>query len=245
MNEPAGVTKRVKDFALNEVGFDLVGVASASDPQFDRAPKGHHPTEWLPGAKSVVVGGIKVLREILETTPSPLYAKHYTQMNEWLMQAGYRLARKLQDMGFKALYFPETDPYPYYETKRNMGEPRMSPSFCHLHGAVAAGLGKRGKVGVVLTPKYGPRQRWVTVLTTAELAPDPRIETEICLEFIKPGSCGSRCVEVCSTEQNGALKAWPDEGGVTQYKCESNWLSLLGKGLVCGRCIAVCPAGKE
>ena len=245
MKDVEALTRKVKTYASREIGFDLVGVADASDAQFDRAPKGHHPTEWLPGAKSVVVGGIKVLTEILDTTPSPIYAKHYTQMNQWLMEAGYRLARKLQDMEFKALYFPETDPYTYYETKRNMGEPRMSPSFCHLHGAVAAGLGKRGKVGVVLTPKYGPRQRWITVLTTAELAPDPRIKKEICLEFIKPGSCGSRCVEVCSKEQNGALKAWPDEGGVIQYKCESNFLSLVGKGLICGRCIAVCPVGKD
>lgn len=238
------LTRKVKTYASREIGVDLVGVAEASDAQFDRAPKGHHPTEWLPGAKSVVVVGIKVLAEILDTTPSTIYAKHYDQMNVWLTEAAYRLARKLQDMGFKAMYFPETDPYQHFETKRNMGEPRMSPSFCHLHGAVAAGLGKRGKVGVVLTPEYGPRQRWITVITAAELTPDPRIKKEICLEFIKPGSCGSRCIEVCSKEQNGSLKAWPNEGGIIQYKCESNWMSLKSKGHICGRCIAVCPVGK-
>ena len=243
MNEARDLTKRVKEYAHQKVGFDLVGIASAFDPQFDRAPKGHHPDEWLPGAQSAITGGIKVLREILDTTPSPLYAKHYEQMNAWLLEAGYRLARGLQDMGFKALYFPETDPYAYFNTKRDHGEPRMSPSFCHIHAAVAAGLGKRGKVGVVLTPEYGPRQRWTTVITTAELIPDPRLEREICLEFIKPGSCGDRCIEVCRTEQSGALKAWPDEGGVTQYKCAFD--DLKARGLACGRCIAVCPVGKD
>jgi hypothetical protein len=113
MNEARDLSKKVKDYALDKVGFDLVGIASAFDPQFERAPKGHHPEEWLPGAKSVIVGGIKVIREILETTPSTLYAKHYDQMNTWLSEAGYRLVRGLQDMGFKALYFPETDPYTY------------------------------------------------------------------------------------------------------------------------------------
>ena len=156
VNEKKDLTERVKDYARQRVGFDLAGVASASDPQFERAPKGHHPTEWLPGAKSVIIGGIKVLREILETTPSPLYAKHYDQMNVWLLEAGYRLSRGLQDMGFEALFFPETDPYMYFDLKRNHGEPRMSPSFCHIHAAVAAGLGKRGKVGVVLTPPIRP-----------------------------------------------------------------------------------------
>jgi hypothetical protein len=96
MNEAKDLTKRVKDYAHQKVGFDLVGIASAFDPQFDRAPKGDHPDEWLPGAKSVITGGIKVLQEILDTTPSPLYAKHYDQMNAWLLQAGYRLARGLQ-----------------------------------------------------------------------------------------------------------------------------------------------------
>jgi epoxyqueuosine reductase QueG len=243
MNEARDLTKKVKDYALDKVGFDLVGIASAFDPQFDRAPKGHHPEEWLPGAKSVITGGIKVLREILGTTPSPLYAKHYDQMNTWLSEAGYRLARALQDMGFQALYFPETDPYTYLDAQRDHGEPRWSPSFCHIHSAVAAGLGKRGKVGVVLTPQYGPRQRWITVITDAELIPDPRLEDEICLEFIEPGSCGDRCIEVCRTKQTGALKAWPDEGGVTQYRCV--WPDLKPRGLSCGMCIAVCPAGKE
>jgi epoxyqueuosine reductase QueG len=90
-------------------------------------------------------------------------------------------------MGFKALYFPETDPYIYFNEKRDHGEPRMSPSFCHMHAAVAAGMGKRGKVGVLLTPPYGPQQRGTSLITTAELIPDPRMEREIYLEFIKLG----------------------------------------------------------
>ena len=140
MNEARDLSKKVKNYAIDNVGFDLVGIASAFDPQFDRAPEGHHPEQWLPGAKSVITGGIKVIREILVTTPSTLYAKHYDQMNTWLSEAGYRLARGLQDMGFQALYFPETDPYPYLDAQRDHGEPRWSPSFSHIHAAVAAGL---------------------------------------------------------------------------------------------------------
>jgi len=244
MNKTEELTRKVKEYALKEVGFDLVGFASATDPQFDRAPKGHHPTEWLPGAKTVIAGGIKVLREILVTTPSPLYAKHYEQMNTWLLEAGYRLSRGLQDMDFEALYFPETDPYGYYNSKHDEGEPRMSPSFCHIHSAVAAGLGKRGHVGVVLTPEYGPRQRWTTILTTGELIPDSRMEEELCLEFLKPGSC-NKCVEVCRDERKGALKAWPKEGGVIQHRCESTFSGLAARGLLCGQCISVCPVCKE
>ncbi len=236
------LTQSVKDHAQDEIGFDLVGIASATDPQFDIAPEGHKPAEWLPGAKSVVVGGIKVLREILHTTPSPVYAKHYDQLNLWLTQAAYELSRFLHRQGFRAMYFPESDPYEYFRAQQARGEPRYSPSFCHLHSAVAAGLGKRGKVGVVLTPEYGPRQRWISVITTAELVPDPRMQKELCLDFIKPGACGDKCIEVCRKEQRGALKPWPDEGGVDMYACD--WASLKAAGLSCGRCIEVCPVGK-
>ena len=238
----AALTGSVKEYARNDTGFDLVGIASATDPQFDIAPEGHKPAEWLPGAQSVVVGGIKVLREILHTTPSPVYAKHYDQLNLWMTQAAYGLCRFLQKQGYQAMYFPESDPYEYFMAQRVRGETRYSPSFCHLHAAVAAGLGRRGKVGVVLTPEYGPRQRWISVITTAPLVPDPRLEKEQCLDFIKPGSCGDKCIEVCRKEQGGALKPWPDEGGVDMFACD--WAMLKGSGLSCGRCIEVCPVGR-
>lgn len=237
------LTRCVKDYARETAGFDLVGIAGATDPQFDIAPPGHKPAEWLPGAKAVVVGGIKVLREILHTTPSPVYAKHYDQLNLWMTQAAYQLSRFLQKQGYQAMYFPESDPYEYYLAQRSRGEPRYSPSFCHLHAAVAAGLGTRGKVGVVLTPEYGPRQRWISVITTAPLVADPRLQKEQCIEFVKPGSCGDKCIEVCKKEQHGALKPWPDESGVDMFACD--WGALKSAGLSCGRCIEVCPVGKE
>jgi O-acetylhomoserine (thiol)-lyase len=243
MNKPAELTKRVKDYALEKGGFDLVGIALASDPQFARAPKGHHPNDWLPGAKSVIVVGLRVIREILVTTPSPLFSKHYDQLNAWLNEGAYRLTKGLKDMGFKAIYFPETEPYACMDRQPNHGEPRWNPSFCHIHSAVAAGLGRRGKVGVVLTPQYGPRQRWITVVTSAQLLPDRKMDRELCMEFIEPGSCGDRCIEACRTKRAGALKAWPDEGGVHMYKCD--WRDLKAGGLSCGMCIAVCPVGKE
>jgi epoxyqueuosine reductase QueG len=234
MEKTNNLTDAVKEYAIDEIGFDLV--------QFDKAPEGHHPTNWLPSAKSVVVAGIEVLHAMLSTTPSTLYHKHYDQLNIWLTEAGYQLARFLERKGFEAIYFPESDPYEYFYAQIEQGVQRPSPSFCHIHSAVAAGLGRRGKVGVVLTPQYGPRQRWMTVMTTAELIPDPKFQDELCLEFVKPGSCGDECIKACATNQNGALKPWPDEGGVEMLKC--NWATLKSKGLACGQCIQACPVGR-
>jgi hypothetical protein len=43
----------------------------------------------------------------------------------------------------------------------------------HRHAAVAAGLGEFGWNNLFMTPDAGPRVRLVTVITTAELEPDP------------------------------------------------------------------------
>ena len=60
------LTEYVKDMVIS-VGFDLVGIADASDPQFDHAPEGHKPAEYLAGARSVIVGGKEVLDEKIVT----------------------------------------------------------------------------------------------------------------------------------------------------------------------------------
>ena len=233
----------VTEYATRQIGFDLLGIADALDVQFDRAPQGHRPTEYLTGARSVVVGGREILDEILQTTPSPLYSKHYDQINVWLGQAADLLSRFLRRQGFKAMWFPETDDINYYNEQRRAGMKAYSPSFSHICAATAAGLGMRGRVGVVLTPQFGPRQRWISVITTAPLISAPKFEEELCLERIVPGSCGDKCIEVCRTMQSGALRPWPEEGGVNMFRC--NFGRLRAKGLSCGVCIKVCPVGKK
>jgi epoxyqueuosine reductase QueG len=41
------------------------------------------------------------------------------------------------------------------------------------HSAVAAGLGEFGWMSIVLTPEFGPRNRFGVILTTADIEPDP------------------------------------------------------------------------
>ncbi len=51
----------------------------------------------------------------------------------------------------------------------------------HRHAATRAGLGEFGYNNLVLTRKFGARQRFNTVVTDAELVPDPLITAPICL----------------------------------------------------------------
>jgi NAD-dependent dihydropyrimidine dehydrogenase PreA subunit len=71
------------------------------------------------------------------------------------------------------------------------------------HAAVAAGLGEMGWNGLCLTPDNGPRQRFVSVITTAKLDPDPMYEgPKLCdlKECIKRGQGKPLCVKLCPLE---------------------------------------------
>lgn len=82
------------------------------------------------------------------------------------------------------------------------------------HAAVAAGLGEFGWNSIVLTPEFGPRQRFGAILTTAELEPDPMYEGEplcnpncrICTDMCPSGALsarGDKPARVVEYQENG------------------------------------------
>ena len=56
--------------------------------------------------------------------------------------------------------------------------------------AIDAGLGERGLSGSILTDEFGPSQRWVFILTDAELEHDPVVKPHLC------DRCGD-CIRAC------------------------------------------------
>ena len=118
------------------------------------------------------------------------------------------LGQFLQTHAHDAMIFPTTGVHPHIPglTKQQMWEgpskawaDRNSPfryssgPFSHRHAATRAGLGEFGYNNVVLTPEYGPRQRFNSIITNAELVADPLITEPICLR----DDC-NRCHEVCT-----------------------------------------------
>ena len=47
------IARQIKDFVLTEARMDKVGIASID--RFNESPEGMHPTDFLPGCKSVIV----------------------------------------------------------------------------------------------------------------------------------------------------------------------------------------------
>lgn len=167
-------------------GIELFGITPAE--RLRTAPAGFRPEDYLPGAKSVIVLGAhfpEASALFWERSPFPYQYYGYAIVNKELGHCAFKLSKKLEQAGYLALPFAPTV-YP-----KDMDWKRQSGEISHRHAAVAAGLGEFGRSGLVLTREFGTRVRFISILTRAELPPDPpRLKQELCKK------CG-KCLEAC------------------------------------------------
>ncbi len=194
MTSKKDLTKNLRDFAIDNLGVDLLGVAPVT--RFEGGPEGARPTDFLSDAKSVVVCGNKIPDAAIQVaghyeepgkTLGPYMWYGYVVLNWDLSSAVRRLVRFLETRGFKALPFPPTGLLYRHGTKGD---------FSHRHAAVAAGLGEFGFSGLLLTPEFGPGQRLVSILTDAPLQPSPMYNGP---KLCRPDACGYACIKACPT----------------------------------------------
>lgn len=188
--------EELRDYALNVVGVDKLGVANIE--RFDNAPADMHPRNIMPKVRSVVVFLKRIIRGtsrgIDEGTHWPSYHIYsYAGLNHMLGVANYKLARFIEQHGYDATSIPGI------ATSREFGPAAPPPApglparevvVHHRIAATLAGLGEMGWSKVFMTKEFGPRQRLGLLLTDAELEPDP-IETGVLCDRCK------RCVAEC------------------------------------------------
>lgn len=196
------IERSIKDYA-QKIGMDLCGIAPIS--RFEGAPKGLHPDEYLPGCKSVIVIAVRLLDGVIQTIfrnvedgkshAQGIYGTYgYTiAPNFHLLYSVYAVAHHIErTTGFTAT---PTQLGPF-------GSGGISIS--QRHAAVAAGLGEFGWLSIVLTPQFGPRNRFGAILTTLELEPDPMYNGP---RLCNPSKC-KICTTVCPT---GALSKFGEK----------------------------------
>lgn len=219
-----------------EMEIPLVGIAPVErweHPPFQPwMPEEFFPRSIYPEARSVIVIGLPVTLPVLETAPSILYHELYKTVNILLDQYTYRLAAFLTGLGHPSLFIPR-DGYGSAEVLRE----NPVAFFSHRHAALLAGLGTFGTNNMLLTPEYGPRVRFGSVLTAAVLPPDPVRQDDLCTHCMS-------CVRRCPARALGG-EAYPD-GLTDKQACLSRNIAL-GKRYIspCGICIAVCPVGRD
>ena len=185
------LTARVKECAYG-IGADLVGIAPIS--RFKNAPIMMSPQGILPTATNVVVCAIHHLDEAIELGgeqhPQIIgpYSIQYV-MNLKLDYIAFRVARYLDSLGYEAVPIAASNIWRYrpFETLTATFAPDMS----HIYAATCAGLGQLGWHGLTMSAEYGPRNRFISVITNAPLCPTPMYdEVKLC------DMCGS-CIEHC------------------------------------------------
>ena len=214
----------------------LVGVASMdrweNPPFLPWMPEEFYPQSIFPEARSVIVIGLPVHLPVLDTSPSIYYHELYKTVNTLLDQYTYRLASFLNDRGHPSVFIPR-DGYGGIDVLLK----NPIAFFSHRHAALLAGLGTFGVNNTLLTPEYGPRVRFGSVLTAADLPPDPMLAEDLCTRCML-------CVHACPV---GALDELDYPIGLTdKAACAKNSAELARRHISpCGICIKVCPVGED
>ena len=188
------LTTEVKKCAYG-FGADLVGISPIE--RFKNAPIMMSPQGILPTAKSVVVCAIHHLDEAIELGgeehPQIIgpYSIQYV-MNLKLDYIAFRVARYLDSLGYEAVPIAASNIWRYrpFESLTATFAPDMS----HIYAATCAGLGQLGWHGLTMSPEYGPRNRFISIITNAPLCATPLYdETKLC------DMCGE-CIKHCPTD---------------------------------------------
>lgn len=214
----------------------LVGVANVerwNKPLFQPwMPDDFYPQSIFPEARSVVVIGLPISLPVLETSPSIYYRELFNTVNSLLDQYTYRLANFLTDRGYPSIFVPRDG---YGSIKVLLEVPIAF--FSHRHAALLAGLGNFGINNMILTPGYGPRVRFGSILSTADLPPDPILDIPLCTRCMQ-------CVEMCPSN---ALNKWIYPKGLTDKRACCSYSAELNERYIspCGICIKVCPVGED
>ena len=211
-------------------GADLFGIAGLM-PARDFIASGSNPfVTQFPRAISM---GMQLCDDIVEQhTPNEpcrhsLYWHHiYEVVSRALDFLAYDVARWVIGQGFKAFPVPASTPYNF---------DKLEGIFSHKLAAHLAGVGWIGKSCLLLTDRFGPRVRLVSVLTDAPLDAGTPFDRAC-------GKCHV-CVDTCPVKAFTGVEFRADEGREVRFdvfKC-----SEYRREHPCGLCVSSCPMGSR
>lgn len=174
---------------------DVLGIAPIE--RFADVPVNHHPATIFPEVKNVIVLGKRItrgtLRGIEEGTQFSLYGQYGQSwlMDRMLAITTIGVATWLEDNRWEAVPIQDLPPeVPPSGIAVKPGLPAPNVMIDVREAAVRAGVGEIGYCGELLTPEFGPRQRFQLILTDAPLDPTAMLEKSVC---DKCGLCAKSC----------------------------------------------------
>lgn len=229
IDDPEDMSERIKEVA-RFYGADLVGITKV-DPTwvyenyFEPFTGNEGPIELE--YKYAIVMGIEMKWEMIHHSPGPEASAATALAYSKMAEVSSSLAKYIRMLGYPAI-------------------PSGNDTTQNVPLAIDAGLGELGRIGLMLSPEFGPRQRLCKVLTNMPLVPDKPIDfgiqeyCETCRACAQ--ACPARAIkfEERTTEQTSksnrpGILRWP----VDVEKCYMFWQE--NGGIDCANCVAACP----
>jgi epoxyqueuosine reductase QueG len=227
--EETALMKELGEFSRQR-GAALYGIADLAPARDFIYSQGYPGMGQFPRAVSM---GMQLNNAIVdqykpeEPRRQSLYWHHvYEVVSRALDFLAYDIERWLTERGFRALPVPASTPYDFG---------KLEGIFSHKLAAHLAGVGWIGKSCLLLTDRFGPRARFVSVLTDAPLETGSVID--------KPcGNCRV-CVDACPVRAFSGEEFRAGEGREVRFdafKC-----SEYRRDHPCGLCVSSCPKGRR
>lgn len=229
LRAPGGETPinaEVQGFAKTQ-GIDLVGFTTLENAWvFPFSDHWTYPQRYQPITDNhVICLGMEMSHDVFHSDHWPDLETLCEAMQTYakLGEAVEKITEFIRGLGYKA-----------------RGHHPYAGDFLYSAHAVKAGLGQLGAHGLVLTKKYGPRQRFAAITTNAPI------------RITKPRDLGvdalctqcMRCVKTCPMKALPPFKVrWR---GTLKWKINSNlcWPYFTANN-GCGLCLIVCPWNKK
>jgi len=228
-SEERQINQQLRDFSMRR-GADLFGVADLGPARDFILSQGNPWGSQFPRAVSL---GMRLNDLIVEhhdpnePRRQSLYWHHvYDVVTRALDFLAYDVTRWLSDRGFQAIPVPASTPYDF---------DKLAGVFSHKLAAHLAGLGWIGKSCLLLTERFGPRVRFVSVLTDAPLVAGSPLDRPC-------GKCRV-CIDACPVKAFTGVEFRAAEGREVRFdvfKC-----SEYRREHPCGLCVSSCPTGRK
>lgn len=181
--------REISEYACRQ-GADLIGFVSTR--HLDAVtPTRYTPTRLWPEAKTAISIGRRLLTGAVAVGTGDMVQNARWvawRTNELLNNCAMEIAHFVEQQGFRAL--PLSNGTMVDPKWNNMG---LYGELSHRHVAAEAGLGTIGIATYIVTPQFGPRVFFNTILTDAEIEPDPKLDFNPC------DRCPGECVKACPT----------------------------------------------
>ncbi|TXT58622.1 MAG: putative 3-chloro-4-hydroxyphenylacetate reductive dehalogenase [Promethearchaeota archaeon] len=175
--------------------------------------------------KNAIVLGMEMKWEHIKTAPSAICEIEVFRVYKELGDVTIELTEYLKEKGYKS------------EAHHPFGGKLLFGPH-----AVSAGLGVLGQNGLIITPQFGPRQRWSIITTDAELPKTEKKNLDSLQEFCeKCGACIRECKGNATYKNPLTYENSPHITHINRSKC----IQSILENTYCSYCLKICPQGKK